>query len=126
MEETPINPRHDNMKILITESQSDDLIKSILKQNNVVEVVFGYINRSYDNLGKQYDSVYVFFNFSNLEQKERRIHFETRGYKVIGVESHGDFISVIDDFKYLPKNLVYDYFISRAKKYVEKILPFEH
>ena len=114
------------MKILITESQSDDLIKSILKQNNIVEVVFGYINRSYDNHGKQYDSVYVFFNFSNLEQKEIRVHFETRGYKVIGVESHGDFTSVIDDFKYLPKNLVYDYFISRAKDYVEKILPFEH
>ena len=115
------------MKVIITESQSDDLIKSILKQNNVVEVVFGYINRSYGNHhGIQYDSVYVFFNFSNLEQKERKVHFETRGYKVIGVESHGDFTSVIDDFKYLPKNLVYDYFISRAKKYVEKILPFEY
>lgn len=114
------------MKIIITESQSDDLIKSILKQNNVVEVVFGYINRSYDNRGKQYDSVYVFFNFSNLEQKERRVHFETKGYKIIGVKSYEDFTSVIDEFKYLPKDLVYDYFISRAKKYVEKILPFEH
>ena len=113
------------MKILITESQSDDLIKSILKQNDI-KVVFGYINRSYGNYGKQYDSVHVFFNFSNLDQKERNVHFETKGDKVIGIESHGDFTSVIDEFKYLPKNLVYDYFISRAKDYVEKILPFEH
>ena len=113
------------MKILITESQSDDLIKSILKQNGI-KVVFGYKNRSYGNPGIQYDSVHVFFNFSNLDQKLRNVHFETRGYKVIGIESHGDFTSVIDEFKYLPKNLVYDYFISRAKDYVEKILPFEH
>jgi hypothetical protein len=113
------------MKILITESQSDNLIKSILKQNGI-KVVFGYKNRSYGNHGKQYDSVYIFFNFSNLDQKERNVHFETRGYKVIGIESHGDFTSVIDEFKYLPKDLVYDYFISRAKTYVEKILPFEH
>ena len=118
------------MKILITESQSDDLIKSILKQNGI-KVVFGYKNRSYGNPGIQYDSVHVFFNFSNLDQEVRNVHFETseywgRGLKVIGIKSHGDFTSVIDEFKYLPKNLVYDYFISRAKDYVEKILPFEH
>jgi hypothetical protein len=113
------------MKILITESQSDNLIKSILKQNGI-KIVFGYKNRSYDSYGKQYDSVYIFFNFSNLDQKERNVYFETRGYKVIGIESHGDFTSVIDEFKYLPKDLVYDYFISRAKTYVEKILPSEH
>ena len=113
------------MKIILTESQSDDLIKSILKQNGI-KVVFGYKNRSYGNPGIQYDSVYIFFNFSNLEQKERNVHFETRGYKVIGIESHGNFTTVIDDFKYLPKDLVTDYFISRAKTYVEKILPFEH
>ena len=53
------------MKILITESQTDDLIKSILKQNDI-KVVFGYKNRSYGNPGTVYDSVYVFFNFPNL------------------------------------------------------------
>ena len=113
------------MKILITESQSDDLIKSILKQNGI-KIVFGYKTRNYGNHGTFYDSVYIFFNFSNLDQKERNVYFETRGNKVIGLESHGDFTSVIDEFKYLPKNLVYDYFISRAKTYLEKILPFEH
>ena len=118
---------NDNLKeSVIKESQSDDLIKSILKQNNIVEVVFGYINRSYDNHGKQYDSVYVFFNFSNLEQKEIRVHFETRGYKVIGVDSYGNFFNIIDEFNYLPKDVVIDYFVSKAKTYVEKILPFEH
>ena len=113
------------MKIIITESQSDDLIKSILKQNGI-KVVFGYKNRSYGNYGRQYDSVHVFFNFSTLEQKERNVYFITKGYRVVGIESHGDFTSVIDDFKYLPKDIVYNYFISRAKDYVEKILPFEH
>ena len=113
------------MKIIITEGQSDDLIKSILKQNGI-KIVFGYKTRNYGNHGTFYDSVYIFFNFSNLDQKERNVYFETRGNKVIRLESHGDFTSVIDEFKYLPKDLVYDYFISRAKTYLEKILPFEH
>jgi hypothetical protein len=113
------------MKIIITEGQSDDLIKSILKQNGI-KIVFGYKTRNYGNHGTFYDSVYIFFNFSNLDQKERNVYFETRGNKVIGLESHGDFTSVVDEFKYLPKDLVYDYFISRAKTYLEKILPFEH
>jgi hypothetical protein len=113
------------MKILITESQSDNLIKSILKQNGI-KIVFGYKTRNYGNHGTFYDSVYIFFNFSNLDQKERNVYFETRGNKVIGLESHGDFTSVIDEFKYLPKDIVYDYFISRAKTYLEKILPFEY
>ena len=40
--------------------------------------------------------------------------------------SHGNFFNIIDEFNYLPKDFVIDYFVSRAKTYVEKILPFEH
>lgn len=113
------------MKIILTESQSDNLIKSILKQYGI-KLSFGYKQRSYDGKGQQIDTVYVWFDFPDKYTYQRIVDFKTRGYKVTGIIHQGDFISVIDDFKYLPKDLVNDYFINGAKTYVEKILPFEH
>ena len=114
------------MKIIITESQTDNLIKSILKEHGI-KVSFGYKQRTYDGVGQQFDSVYVWFDYpDNLTTVERMIHFKTKGYKVIGVDSHGNFFNIIEEFNYLPKDVVIDYFVSRAKTYVEKILPFEH
>jgi hypothetical protein len=113
------------MKIILTESQSDDLIKSILKQYGIKQS-FGYKQRSYNGAGQQIDTVYVWFDLPDNYTYQRMIDFKTKGYKVIGVKHHSNFFNVVDELNYLPKDVVDDYFINGAKTYLEKILPFEH
>ena len=102
------------MKTIITESQTDNLIKSILKEHGI-KVSFGYKQRTYNGVGQQFDSVYVWFDYpDNLTMVERMIHFKTKGYKVIGVDSHGNFFNIIDEFNYFTQD-------NRYLKYLQNI-----
>ena len=122
------------MKIIITESQYNMLLEStdyfniveqILEMENV-KVYYGYKNRIYNRDGEQFDDAYVSFKFPDGYTYERTARFKTIKNKVIDVYSHGDFESIVEGFKYIPEEVVNDYFLEKLKTHLENVLPFEY
>ena len=64
----------------------------------------------------------VNFYINNLIQSQKTIYFLTKNNKVIGVDRHGGFSSVATSFGYVPYDVLNDYFIERAKTYLEQLL----
>ena len=112
-------------------------IKESIDKSNVVEQILdmsgikyegcGYDGRTYDNFGRNEDTVEIYFKFPNESKlRSRRIHFITRKNKVVTVDSSSDFRTLTDEFKYIPELILMEYFIEKAKTYLEKILPYEY
>jgi hypothetical protein len=121
------------MKIIITESQYKTLLESS-DNSNVVEKIMNhmgikydgheFLERSYDNFGRTHDTVIFYFRLPDDDYSYyRRIHFLTRNNKVIRVDSAGDFRTIDDAFRYIPTDVLMDYFIEKGKTYLEKFLP---
>ena len=110
------------MKVLIGESQKDRLIGNILEKNGV-EVDYGYGGRVKVS-GKVFDYVEVTVRYRNWSKTQyKQIWFETKGNDVDKINGFNDFIGIADEFEFLPKELVMEYFIENAKDYLERILP---
>jgi len=113
------------MKIIITENQKNSIVDQILKSENI-KYYFGYVGRSHDSSGNQYDSMDIWFTQNDGYQIQRRVHFYTKNNKIIKVFGHGNFGSAVDSFKYIPVELLNDYFIEKSKPYLEIILRMEY
>ena len=124
------------MKIIITESQIKTLLESSDKSNVIEQILemegikydgCGFGGRTYDNFGRKQDTVEIYFKFPNESKlRSRSIHFITRNNKVVSVDSSSDFRTITDGFRYIPEKVLMDYFIEKAKTYLEKILPYEY
>ena len=120
------------MKIIITEDQYNMILES--NGSNVVEQIMNHtgikydghelLERSYDNFGRTHDTVIFYFRLPDDDYSYyRRIHFLTRNNKVIRVDSAGDFRTIDDAFRYVPTDVLMNYFIEKGKTYLEKFLP---
>jgi hypothetical protein len=73
------------------------------------------------------DTVEMYFKFPNESKlRSRRIHFITRNNKVVTVESSSDFRTLYHGLRYIPELNLMEYFIEKAKTYLEKILRYEY
>ena len=113
--ENPINESVDNSNV----------VEQLLELENI-RVYYGYKNRIYNRDGEQFDDAYVSFELPNGYKYERTVRFKTIENKVIGVYKHGDFAGVVEGFKYVPEEIVNDYFIEKLKTHLENVLPFEY
>ena len=109
-------------------------IKESVDNSNVVEQIMEvegikydgheFFERSYDNFGRTHDTVIFYFRLPDDDfTYYRRIHFLTRNNKVISVDSAGDFRTIDDAFRYVPTDVLMNYFIEKGKTYLEKFLP---
>ena len=112
------------MKIIITESQQNNVIEQVLKSEGITYKIY-YKKRSYFN-GDQLDSVDL--NFDSKEGfRSFPMYFKTRGTRIIsGPLDWNDITKVVDAFNFIPKDIVNDYFTNKAKRFLEEYLPFEY
>ena len=112
-------------------------IKESVKDSNIVEKILemaeikyegcGFGGRTYDNFGRKVDTVEMYFKFPNESKlRSRSIHFITRNNKVVTVESSSDFRTLYDGLRYIPELNLMEYFIEKAKTYLERILRYEY
>jgi hypothetical protein len=112
------------MKIIITESQQNNVIEQVLKSEGITYKIY-YKKRSYFN-GDQLDSVDIYFD-SEDGFRSFPVYFKTRGNRIIsGPIDWNDITNVVDVFNFMPKDIVNDYFTNKAKKFLEEYLPIEY
>lgn len=111
------------MKIILNESNRDKMIEGILNKRGI-EIHYEYGFRSHTTDGGQYDIVNVWFKYPNqIYEHSRLATFKTKKDYIIKLVSHGDFVSITDEFEAIPRELVNDYFIDKARIYLDKLLP---
>jgi len=120
---------------MMVDSRNDKrLLEESVDNSNIVEEIMGYagikydghefLERTYDNFGRTHDTVIFYFRLPDDDfSYYRRIHFLTRNNKVISVDSAGDFRTIDDAFRYVPTDVLMNYFIEKGKTYLEKFLP---
>jgi hypothetical protein len=111
------------MKIIITESQTDKLIERILDSEDITYSM-KYMGRTYGAFGaeKYYDHVFFRFYFPNGDEYERKVSFVTEEDGILRFSGSDIFSKSIDELKYIPSEVVTDYFAERARIYLEKVL----
>lgn len=115
--ENPINESVDNFNI----------VEKILEMAEIKYEGCGFGGRTYDNFGRKVDTVEIYFKFPNESKlRSRSIHFITRNNKVVTVESSSDFRTLYHGLNYIPEINLMEYFIEKAKTYLERILRYEY
>lgn len=109
------------MKIIITESQKNNIIEKILDSEGVTYKM-GYGGRIYGGNGIMYDSVNLWFTLPNGDDVLQTFYFLTRQNKILKLESYNDPTNLIDGFTYIPSEIVKDYFKEKCKTYLEDTL----
>ena len=111
------------MKIIITESQTDKLIERILESEGITYTM-KYMGRTYGSFGteKHYDHVFFRFYFPNGDEYERKVIFVTNEDGILRFSGSDIFSKSIDELKYIPSEVVTDYFVGKAKPYLETVL----
>jgi hypothetical protein len=110
------------MKIIITESQKNNIIEKILDSEGVTYKM-NYGGRIYVGEGAMYDSVDLWFKLPNGDDTLQTFYFLTRRNKILKLESYNDLTKLIDVFRYIPSEIVKDYFKEKCKTYLENTLP---
>ena len=109
-------------------------IKESVDNSNVVEQIMDdegikfkgceYGGRTYDNFRRQRDMVHFYFtdpidpDYSYM----KTIVFLTKNNKVVDVYASSDFRPLSDAFRYIPTDVLMDYFIEKGKTYLEGVL----
>ena len=111
------------MKIIITESQTGKLIERILDSEDITYTM-KYMGRTYGAFGaeKHYDHVFFRFYFPNGDEYERKVIFVTDEDGVLRFSGSDIFSKSIDELKYIPSDVVTDYFVGIARPFLEKSL----
>ena len=136
----PIDKKDENDDFVyrkFTYKKKKKFIKESVKDSNIVEKILemaeikyegcGFGGRTYDNFGRKVDTVEMYFKFPNESKlRSRSIHFITRNNKVVTVESSSDFRTLYDGLRYIPELNLMEYFIEKAKTYLERILRYEY
>jgi len=116
---------------MITENKQNNPIDRILKSHKITYDI-NYKKRSYFN-GDQLDSVDITFYIDRGNGRKpeamQTVYFKTRGNKIIPHTEpiiYGDFHWMFDVFEFIPTKLLNNYFIDKAKSYIEEYLPIEY
>ena len=121
------------MKIIITEDQFKTLLETtgsnVVKQildNEGVNVTISYGGRVPDK-NVFYDYVYFWFKYSNTyNENYKRVFYNTKNNKVVGIDRVPDFTTITDEFRYIPTEILNSYFVEMGEEYLNKILPIEY
>jgi hypothetical protein len=114
-------PKHNKLNESVDNS---NIVEEIMKYAGIKYDGHEFLERSYDNFGRTHDTVIFYFRLPDDDfSYYRRIHFLTRNNKVISVDSAGDFRTIDDAFRYVPTDVLMNYFIEKGKTYLEKFLP---
>ena len=92
------------MKIIISENQKTNVVEHILKSEGVTYTI-------------------ELIPESTKYKKNTYIDFLTIKNKVIKIYDFPDITNYIDSLKYVPYDVVNDYFIKKGKEFLEKELP---
>lgn len=107
--------------------EDSNIVEKILEMAEIKYEGCGFGGRTYDNFGRKVDTVEMYFKLPNESKlRSRRIHFITRNNKVVTVESSSDFRTLYHGLRYIPELNLMEYFIEKAKTYLEKILRYEY
>jgi hypothetical protein len=118
-----VDPRNNN-RLLQESIDNSNIVEEIMKHTGIKYDGHEFLERSYDNFGRTHDTVIFYFRLPDDDfSYYRRIHFLTRNNKVISVDSAGDFRTIDDAFRYVPTDVLMNYFIEKGKTYLEKFLP---
>ena len=118
-----VDPRNNN-RLLQESIDNSNIVEEIMKHTGIKYDGHEFLERSYDNFGRTHDTVIFYFRLPDDDYSYyRRIHFLTRNNKVISVDSAGDFRTIDDAFRYVPTDVLMNYFIEKGKTYLEKFLP---
>jgi len=113
-----------NNRLLQESTDNSNIVEEIMKHTGIKYDGHEFLERSYDNFGRTHDTVIFYFRLPDDDfTYYRRIHFLTRNNKVISVDSAGDFRTIDDAFRYVPTDVLMNYFIEKGKTYLEKFLP---
>jgi len=118
-----VDPRNNN-RLLQESTDNSNIVEEIMEHTGIKYDGHEFLERTYDNFGRTHDTVIFYFRLPDDDfTYYRRIHFLTRNNKVISVDSAGDFRTIDDAFRYVPTDVLMNYFIEKGKTYLEKFLP---
>ena len=107
------------MKIIISEEQTSGAMEKLLKMKNI-EYEIEYDERKQDVGGRFYDGVNVWFTVDGRKFKlPFRYWYVVRGVDNIGKLDYYDDVRTIDEFSFLPKDIVNGYFIKKTRQFLE-------
>jgi hypothetical protein len=107
------------MKIIISEEQSSGAMEKLLKMKNI-EYEIEYDERTQDVGGRFYDGVNVWFTVNGRKFKMPfRFWYIVRGVDNIGELDYYDDVRTIDEFSFIPKDVVNGYFIQKTRQFLE-------
>jgi hypothetical protein len=110
------------MKIIITESQINNVIEQILESENITYEL-RYDGRSFIGYGDTIDTVNVWFSSpDDPDMGLGSYHFFTKGNKIIKHGDSTDITKYVSGFKYVPYEVVNNYFSNISKSFLENIL----
>jgi hypothetical protein len=110
------------MKIIITESQINNVIEDILKSENITYEL-RYDGRVFIGNGYTFDTVNILF--SSPDDSNIGVgfyNFFTKGNKIIKSGSSSDNTKIFSGFNYVPYEVVDNYFYNISKSFLENIL----
>lgn len=112
------------MKIIITEHQYNLLLESnVVKQildSEDIKLKFEFVNKSRNGIGSEFYNIWAVFDYPD-DTKIVGMSFKIKDNDIM-VHGHGDFDKITESFKYLPKDVVIDYFIGKGIDYLVNYL----
>ena len=113
------------MKIIITEGQINNVIEDILSSQGITYEL-QYKGKSYGSFdaNKMYDHVSFIFHYPNGDEYERNVSFVTKEDGILRFSGCSIFSDAISDLKYLPNDVVNNYFANIAEKFLEDLFRY--
>ena len=110
------------MKIILTEGQIGDVIERILESEGITYKI-RYKGRSYGSFdaNKMYDNVVFRFYYPNGDEYERSVSFVTKEDGIRIFSGASVFSDAISELKYIPYEVVNEYFANLAEKFLEDL-----
>ena len=110
------------MKIIITEGQISNVIEGILASQEITYEI-RYKGKTYGSFdaNKMYDNVAFIFHYPDGVEYERNVSFVTKEDGILRFSGCSIFSDVISDLKYIPNDVVNNYFANIAEKFLEDL-----
>lgn len=110
----------------IKESVEDSNVVEQIMDNEGIDFSISYGGRVPDK-NVFYDYVYFWFKFSNTDVKPyKRVFYNTKNNKVVGIDRVPDFSTITDGFRYIPTEILNSYFVEKGEEYLNELLPIEY
>lgn len=119
-----VDSRNDN-RLLEESTDNSNAVKQIMDDEGIEFKGCEYDGRTFDSFGRQRDKVAFYFKVPMDPDHTYRklIYFLTKNNKVVNVYTSGDFRTISDGFKYIPTDVLMDYFINIGENFLNNKLP---